>query len=217
MTNYPTSGVEALLAAKQIEDFYTSPLTQAAFDIDGLVGNDRHSSRTRLADMRIKPYVRDCDVVLNRQQLSMVDGASLDFIADELELYGDLIADRHEGDTRRLFLARCMGANIVFGDFRGTKEIPSFHDIPNATDFGVLDSEHGKFTDDTATVMITRYNGPCIHPGKKIEEHYPGNTDGLAGRFVKAASGKRGFVGMVIKPGVMSVGQEVTFTPLPRP
>ena len=69
-----------------------------------------------------------------------------------------------------------------------------------------MDEESRKFT--AASVMITRYNGPCVHPGNKIEKHYPGKSDGLAKRFIIAAEGKRGFVGMVVKPSVMSVGRD---------
>ena len=90
MLNYPTANIEALLVAQQIEDFYTSPMGEVTFDFDGILGNDRHIGRTRVADMRVKPYVKDHDIVLDRQQVSMVDVDSLDYIADELELDEDL-------------------------------------------------------------------------------------------------------------------------------
>lgn len=215
MSKYPSATIETLLITQDAGDFCTTPLPRATFDHDGMVGNVRHRGRTRLADMRIKAYVRDQDTVLDRQQISIVDTDSLDHIAGELELDEDLLASRHEGNTSRLFLARCMGANIVFAGFQGTGEVPSFHDLANATDFGPYDPDAEKFT--AATAMITRYNGPCVHPGKKIEEHYPGKSDGMAEKFVQAALGRRGFVGMVVKAGIISAGQEVTFIPLPRP
>ena len=119
------------------------------------------------------------------------------------------------GETGRLFVARCIGVNIVLGDFVGTEDIPGFYDIPNATDAGPFNQSRGKFIG--AALMTTRYNAPCIHPGKKLEARYPIKIDGLAQRFVTVAEGRRGFAAMVIKPGSYSVGRQVSFVPMPTP
>lgn len=212
MSNYPEANVETLLLTESSEDFYSSPRNELEFDFDGIVGDQRHRGRTMTADVRIKSYAKKQAEVLNRQTVSIIDGESLDFIGDDMELDPDVIAERYE-ESRRIFLARCIGANIVFNNFRGTDDIPEFHRIPNATDVGPCDPETGKFS--AASLMITRYNPPCIHPGNKIETHYPGAREGLAQQFVRSAEGRRGFVGMVAKSGKLAAGDTVMFRPLP--
>lgn len=182
------------------------------FDFDGIVGDHRHRGRTMTADVRIKSYAKKQTEVLNRQTVSMIDDESLDRIGDDMELDPDIIAERYE-ESRRIFLARCIGANIVFNDFRGSNDIPEFHRIPNATDVGPFDPETGKFS--AASLMITRYNPPCINPGNKIEQYYPGAWEGLAQQFVRSAEGRRGFVGMVAQTGKLAVEDTVMFRPLP--
>lgn len=209
---FPTARIESLFLAENPEDFYSTPRSVLEFDFDGIVGDARHRGRTMLADVRIKSFAKKESKVLNRQTISLIDADSLDGIANDLNLNPDTIASKYN-ETERAFLARCLGANVVLNEFKGTLEIPEFYDLPNGTDFGPFNPETNTFSD--AALMITRYNTPCINPGKKIEEHYPGDSEGLAPRFVKAALERRGFVAMVAKTGEIAVGNTVMFRPLP--
>lgn len=206
-------------------------------DPNGIVGAARHSGNITLADVRTPSYQRRVDTVLNRQSVSFVGGEDLDYIAGELELdprvlfraeallaatsgsteefdrmVDDLCVHKDASRITRRFLARCLGANVLLGSFQATDEVQDFRSLTPGTDFGPYDVGTRKFTD--ATVMITRPNGPCIGPGKKIQANYPGEVPDLAKRFVVAAQGRRGFVGMVAKSGNMAVGQSVGFVPL---
>ncbi len=212
MSDFATARVESVFLAERADDFYSEPRESLTFDLDGIAGDQRHRGRTMVADVRIKPYQKGQDEVLNRQTVSVIDSGSLDVIADSLELDSGGIEERY-GVSRRTFLAQCIGANILFDNFRGSEQIPEFYDTPNATDVGPYCPDTNKFS--AAALMVTRYNSPCIHPGKKIEAHYPKRVDGLAQRFVQAAEGRRGFVAMVVKPGVIAVNDEVMFRPLP--
>lgn len=212
MSNHPTANVEALLLTDSSEDFYSSPRDELEFDEDGIIGDQRHRGRTMTADVRIKSYPKKQATVLNRQTVSLIDEESLDFIGDDMELDPNVIANRYE-ESRRMFLARCIGVNVVFDSFQGNNEIPEFYDVPNATDVGPFDPETHKFS--AASLMITRYNPPCIHPGNKIEKYYPGAHEGLAQQFVRSAEGRRGFVAMVVMPGRLAVEDTVMFYPLP--
>lgn len=212
MSNHPTANVESLLLTDSSEDFYSLPRTELEFDFDGIVGDQRHRGRTMTADVRIKSYVKKQATVLNRQTVSLIDEESLDFIGDDMELDPDVIANRYE-ESRRNFLARCIGVNVVFDSFQGNNEISEFYDVPNATDVGPFDPATHKFS--ATSLMITRYNPPCIHPGNKIEKHYPDAREGLAQQFVRSAEGRRGFVAMVVMPGRLAVNDTVMFYPLP--
>lgn len=211
MSNHTTANVETLLLTESSDDFYSSPRDELEFDFYGIVGDERHRGWTMMADARAKPYNKEQDEVVNHQQFSLIDDKGLDFIGDEMDIDPDVIANRYE-ESRRIFIARCIGANIVVSNFEGNDDIPAFCEMLNSTDFGPFDSDD-KFSD--ASLRIMRYNPPCGNPGKKIEEHYPEPREGLAKQFVRAAEGKRGFVGVVAKVGKFTVNDTVMFRPLP--
>lgn len=210
MSNHPTANIEALLLAEDPEDFYSSPRGVLWFDEDGIIGDERHRGRTMTADVRIKSYPKKQATVLNRQTVSLIDEESLDFIGDDMDLDPDVIANQYE-ESRRMFLARCIGVNVVFNSFQGNDEIPKFYKVPNAADVGPFDPETHKFSD--ASIMIVRYNPPCIHTGNKIAKRYPNAPEGLAQQFVRSAESTRGFVGMVASPGRLAVNDTVMFCP----
>lgn len=220
---HPTAIIEGLYLPNNPDDFVTSPVARLEFslDLNGIVGsNARHVGNTTLADVRAPSYSKKQDTVLNRQSVSFVGGEDLDFIAAELglDIYAQNDHERQPDDGPnnssvhkvRNVLAQCLGANVLLGNFSPTEAIPHFRDLLPGMDFGPHDSETRKFTD--ATVMITRPNAPCNPPGRKLQEAYPDIPD-LAKRFVVAAQGRRGFVGMVAKGGEMALGQHVAFVP----
>lgn len=212
MSEFPIAKVDALFLADS-EDSFTTVLRQHLdFDLDGIVGDQRHRGREMLADVRIKSYVKKGSYVLNRQTVSLIDADSVEHIANQLEIDPKVVEERYN-ISRMEFIASCIGANILLGGFRGSDRYLEFYELPNATDFGPYDEDNKKFND--VSLMITRYNPPCIHPGHKIEELYPGARRGTAQQFVRAAEGRRGFVAMTVKPGRLTVGDEVMFRPLP--
>ncbi|HSW74807.1 MAG TPA: hypothetical protein VLG16_02960 [Candidatus Saccharimonadales bacterium] len=241
--NFPAGNIEGLLVGSDPDSFYTYPVAAAEFDLAGqtMAGNLRHSGQTTLADIRTPAYRKKEDIVLNRQAVSIVGSEDLDYLADSLDIneelafdglirrfrsdseakvptgpdYGSTLEQATEvpGALRRLFLAQCLGANMIVSDFEGTDIVPDFRSLSRGVDVGSFDAETCKFTPDGATIMITRPNAPCSPPGKLIEAMY-----GLPGRdrakdFVRLGQGRRGFVGMVSKGGQMAIGQSLRFIP----
>ena len=64
-----------------------------------------------------------------------------------------------------------------------------------------------------AVVFVTEQNVPCRHPAEKLAEAYGDRK--LAGRFVKAAIGRRGVVGIVEREGAVAVGDPVRYLASP--
>ncbi len=219
----PLAVIDGLLICNNSADFTTTPQSWLEFKLNpnGIRGNERHTGNVANADVRTQAFVNG-DTVLNRQSVSIVGADDLDNIGDELGIdpmvvYRNFDEDWREALTpaaaRRLFLASCMGANILVGSFSATEEVKGFREVKPATDIGPFDSNNMKF--NNAVVMITRENNPCTGPGKKIADQYAGELPQTAARdFVKVAEGRRGFVGMTVKPGIMSVGDTVQFVPL---
>ncbi len=59
-----------------------------------------------------------------------------------------------------------------------------------------------------ACVAIDDENLPCTGPGKELAGRHP-EAPALASRFVEAASGRRGLVGWVERPGPVKLGDAV--------
>lgn len=234
--NHPSANVEGLFIARNSRDFHSSPtdLLTLSLNPNGIIGDERHRGNTCLADIRTLAYRRKQDTVLNRQSVSLVSGEDLDEIATDLNLDATAIANAEEAralagrpncyDTLKLdyswtdsdqrivrrFLAQCLGANILLSDFEGTEQTPRFRDLTAGIDFGHY-SENRKF--ENGVVTITRINKPCIDPGRKIQQLYPDSPPDLAKKFVVAAEGKRGFVGMVAMGGALLRDRRVNFIP----
>lgn len=219
----PLAVIDGLLICNNPADFVTTPQSWLEFKLNpnGIRGNKRHTGNAANADVRTQAFVKG-DTVLNRQSVSVVGADDLDYIGDELNIDADIVYRNYDDDwrealtpvaARRLFLASCMGANVLVGSFRETEEVQSFRDVKSATDIGPFDPQNMKF--NNAVLMTTRVNNPCTGPGKKIADKYAGELPQTTARdFVKVAEGRRGFVGMVVKPGVMYVGDTVQFVPL---
>lgn len=220
----PYASVEALLLTPSADDFQTVSMSQLEFSLspNGIVGDERHRGNITAADVRVKRVYERGAEVLNRQSVSFVGAEDLDYIGDELELCPDAIHQAMAVDlstsvtpaqSRRLFLASCLGANILLGKYEGTEEFPEFCRIARGLDVGPFDSKTDRFT--SAAIAITRPNGPCAVPGKKIKNNYPEILpDSTTRDFIRIAEGRRGFVGMVVKPGEIAVGDVVQFVPL---
>jgi hypothetical protein len=239
----PTATIDALLWTPNPEEFQTEVVSTLSFtsNPNGIPG-DRHCCNTILSDVRAPTYTRKVDEVLNRQSVSFIDTAGAAHYSTLLGLDGEAYLEHRASKLRMstndllmetarqlgttdtelqkkpqrildLFLAECLGANVLLGDFQGTDRIPSFRDVPPAYDFGPYNPQTGKFTG--ATVMTTAVNDPCIHPGKKIVQRYPAKylQPDVAKNFAQDEEQHRGFVGMVAMAGEMRRGQEVVFVP----
>ena len=224
MSTSPLVGtLETLLIAPGEAEFRTSPVSAAEFDLAGnrIVGSVRNGGQVIGADVRSPSFQRRTPV-LNRQSVSLISSADLDHIAAGLELDERACLDglramdaadgasRSEepgdGESARLFLARCLGINVVIGKFEG-----DFLALPPGIDLGPYDVDRRRFTG--AAVMITRVNSPCAQPGAMVERYYPRPIARAGKRFVQVAKGRRGYVGMVVKGGTMAVGQVMGFVP----
>jgi hypothetical protein len=67
-----------------------------------------------------------------------------------------------------------------------------------------------------AVLLVEMDNPPCVEIGEQIEEAFTTNTgEAAAGKFFcKQAMGRRGVVGVVDVPGMISVGDRVIVRPL---
>jgi hypothetical protein len=164
------------------------------------------------------------------RRLLIADGA--DFVSRDVEraelVFGGMAGDKHAGparascarmpwhprgtpvaNTRQLSLLsveecaevaaaldlpeldpRLLGANLV------VEGIADFSALPPATR---LQFPSG------ATVFITEENGPCIHPGHKLAKAH--RRKGLIFDFVRAATHRRGLLGIVEREGPITPGE----------
>lgn len=201
----PHAVVTGLFVGTEQESFVTHPVGILTLDQEGIVGEPRQKRRGLVmpADVRTRG-VRKGTVVPHQQHVSIIDEPSLTTIADALRIDEELVRNRL-GLSRVQFLAGCMGANLVVSQI----EPGGLYDVPNGSVMGRLDDE-GYF--ETA-VQISRYNSPCIHPGRAIAERYPDPSENMAADFVRIAESCRGVVAGVYVAGSLSVGDTVAFVP----
>lgn len=162
------------------EGFVSSPVDNLDLAYEGIVG-DRHSGLTRSSGGR-EPWYKRGSEMRNERQLSIL-------CRDELaDAAANMAIDRIEPEW--------IGANIVLTGVKDLSRLP-----PRSL----------LFFEDGATIKIDGQNAPCRFAGASIAEHYPDrDPNAVALAFPKKAVGKRGLVGWVEKPGLLSVGQKVT-------
>jgi hypothetical protein len=86
-----------------------------------------------------------------------------------------------------------IGANLLIGGIR---------------DFTMLPPRTTMFFEGGVTIRIDGLNVPCRLSGRAIAAHYP-EQEGLDLAFVKAARYRRGLVGWVERPGIVTIGETV--------
>ena len=89
-----------------------------------------------------------------------------------------------------------LGPNLVL---RG---IASLSQVPPATRLQVPSG---------ATLFVTEQNIPCRHPGERIATAY--RAPHLTHRFARAATGRRGILALVERPGAVLEGDPVRIIP----
>jgi len=93
----------------------------------------------------------------------------------------------------------CLGENLVLSG------VPRLTRLPAGT---MLFFQKNDQTKRTAVLVVWGENTPCAIPGEAIQVLHP-DIPGLAGRFPKAALGKRGVVGSVYCSGIVHEGDSV--------
>lgn len=71
--------------------------------------------------------------------------------------------------------------------------------------------ESGSTMFKQAILAVWEENGPCKTVGKRLEDHH--GIDGLMTRFVEAAKGLRGVMGIVLARGMVKIGDTVLVYP----
>lgn len=138
--------------------------------------NDTHAGLTRPACVRVKELYPKGTEIRNARQLTLVSSEELAAIAADMGL-------------ERLPPA-WLGANLMLSG------------IPHLT---LLPPSSRLQFSSGLTLAVDLENGPCIHPARVIDEHYPGK-----GRtFVKHALHRRGITAWVEREGDLKVGDSV--------
>ncbi len=168
------------LFASAPDHFETRPVEALQLGFEGIPG-DVHFGHTRRSGGREPWYPRGTQI-RNERQLSIV-------AADELAV----VAGRMGLPEIR---PEWIGANLVL------QGIPNLSMLPSGT---LLFFKGG------ATVKIDAQNGPCRAAGRQVAKR-AGMADIEAGAllFPKTAKRLRGLVAWVEKPGVLTVGEEVS-------
>lgn len=163
------------------DDLSKQEQEQITVDFAGVVG-DHHAGPSRAA------YSGDREPkgarLRNDRQWSGVSVEELAEISERLDL-------------REPISASTLGANLCF------EGIPDFSLLPRGTRL--------KFASGAA-LTVEEYNPPCLDMGHKVaEKHATRSGDPLKpNQWLKPAAGRRGIVGVVDVPGVITAGDEVT-------
>jgi hypothetical protein len=94
----------------------------------------------------------------------------------------------------------CLGENLVISG------IPELSKLPCGS---LLTFSDGLNAPRTSVLATWGANNPCRIPGQNIQERFP-DIPKIAGRFAKAAMGRRGIVGFVFCSGFIKRGDRVT-------
>jgi hypothetical protein len=212
---YTTTTFEHLLIREDPDSLITSPpeTNEIVLTESGILGGGKHYGHFVPAGVRNEGFHRrsqfsDWDMVFNHRQISIIDSKSLEEIGDGLDIDPDVVA-REFDESRSLFIARRIGANVVVGALSSGED---FHDIAPPYHIGPFD-EAELFT---AAMLIISYNQPCVNPGRAIAAAYPGAGESMGLKFMEVAKAGRGFVGVVSLATRLHVGQEAMIVPLPK-
>lgn len=212
---YTTTALEHLLIRREPNSFVTTPVEYLWLSAEGIVGeeNYQHTGHFVTANVRNDGFRGRGDPLLrqqvfNHRQISVIDSRSLEAIGDGLDIDPDVVAREYD-QTRTLFLARHIGANVVVGAISSGE---NFHDIEPPYHLGPFDQEELFIS----SMLVVSYNEPCVNPGRAIAKAYPGSTEFTARKFVEVARACRGFVGVTSLAGGFRQNDEAMIVPLPK-
>ena len=148
--------------------------------LDGING-DKHAGFTRKA-LEKEDYPTGIEL-RNDRQWSALSVSEVEIMRTKMNL--------------RELAAGVLGPNLVIDG------IDDFSRLPRGT----------KLTFPSgATLVVEGFNPPCADMGTHIASVYPKDADGKptqGNMFPKAAINERGLVGVVDRPGIITVGEEV--------
>ncbi len=176
-------------------------MSDQGFVGDRHAGHERHIRRyesSELAGLAIK----------NDKQISFVADTDMQAIAADIELPAREIEEK-SGDSIEQFMARQLAANILLkASGHGLNNVLA----PGATLVFGDSAPHIS----RPTIRITEYNNPCRQPVTQIIRSFSefGINDSrtqkeLGAQFMEVAAARRGWVGWVLSPGTLAVGQAV--------
>lgn len=117
--------------------------------------------------------------ILNRRQLSVLSIEELKHIASHLQI--------------EYINAEWLGANLVISGLEQLTHLPVNTRLLFPSGAGII---------------CEGENAPCTLAGSEVQKRYPDKKK-LASKFVKAASGKRGIVCSVERPGIVNVNDSI--------
>ena len=161
------------------------PADQLMFNLDGPVG-DTHSGRTRILSGHDSDYIRTSllkrgDKVFNWRSWTAISTEETQAVEKELGV------DIPQG---------CLLENFTVSGIRDFSQLPPTSRLV----FPAHD-------DYQAVLAIWEENGPCKTVGTRLAEHH--NNFNLMSKFVSAAKGNRGVMGMVLSSGYVQLGDTV--------
>lgn len=165
------------------------PVERVEFDLAGPIG-DVHYGFSRRLSGHDGSYISTSALVRGDEAFNwrMWTGISVEEISEVEEELGLSIPQG------------CLLENITF---RG---ISDFSRLDPATRL-----VFPRRADSQTILAVWEWNGPCRIVGQRLAEHY--DAPELKKRFIAAAQGKRGVMGIVLSVGVVEVGDEVSLYP----
>ena len=184
-----TGKVEAVLVAHVFGDHVSRPQKKISVVRGTGVRGDSHAG-ARLVDAREHAlldfgFAKGAEIA-NVREFSMVSVEELAEIAANMGLPNTVPFG-------------CLGENVVVSG------IPHLTQLPPGT---LVCFRKNADQRRTAVLAVWGENKPCLAPGEAIQRHYA-QIPKLAGKFPKAAMGKRGVVGLVYSSGTIHTGDEV--------
>ena len=169
--------VEAVLINPDRNETLESVRThQVAVSYAGFEG-DSHAGLTRPSCVRVKQQYAEGTEIRNTRQISILSREELAEVARTLELT----------EVR----PEWVGANLLISG------LPSLSQLPPSARL---------IFSDRASLVVDMENGPCVYPGKVIDQYHPGKGQG----FPRAALGRRGITAWVERQGSISAGDTVS-------
>lgn len=184
-----TGRVEAVLAATTPGSHVSTRVGKIQLIVRHGVKGDLHAG-ARLADAREKGLAafglpKGIEIA-NHREVSIVSLEELTLVGEAMKLPASIPYG-------------CLGENLVLGG------IPRLTELPTGT---LLFFRKDERTIRTAVLAVWGENTPCTAPGEAVQACYPA-IPGLAGRFPKAARGRRGLVAGVYCSGKIHEGDAV--------
>ena len=161
-------------------------VSQLTFDAQGIQEDPKHYGPTLISGPRVRigaPRVPKGEIDENWRMFSAMSVEEIQAIRQAYEVQFNRSFEGFDG--------KLMGVNLT---------LQGVADLTNQPVGSILD-----FEQDGPTLCISSENTPCKMPGAQIATRF-GLPKIEARRFVEIAKGRRGIVGKVLKPGILTPG-----------